>query len=265
MRVLQRTPGSGSDVLLAPKAGIAWRAADGVELYANYGESFHTNDVRGATISVDPVSGLPADRVSLFARAKGTEIGGRIERDTFNLALVGFYLDLESELVFVGDAGATEPNDATRRYGVEANAFWRPVPWLALDAAYAYTYARFRGVPTGLRRIPGSVAEVISGGVTARPVAGLDITLRVRHFGRAPLIEDGSVSSDPTTLINLAAYYIFGSIRIGAELFNLFDAQDADITYFYESQLPSETASVADRHFHPVEPRQVRILARWSF
>lgn len=59
--------------------------------------------------------------------------------------------------------------------------------------------------------------------------------------------------------------YTFGSIRIGAELFNLFDAQDADITYFYESQLPSETASVADRHFHPVEPRQVRILARWSF
>lgn len=262
---LAANAGSGSDVLLAPKAGIAWRAADGVELYANYGESFHTNDVRGATISVDPVSGLPADRVPVFARAKGTEVGGRIERDTFNLALVGFYLDLESELVFVGDAGATEPNDATQRYGIEANAFWRPVPWLSLDAAYAYTHARFRGVPAGLTRIPGSVAEVISGGVTASPVAGLDITLRVRHFGRAPLIEDGSVSSDPTTLINLAAYYTLGSIRIGAELFNIFDAQDADITYFYESQLPSETVSVADRHFHPVEPRQVRISARWSF
>lgn len=257
--------GSGSDALFAPKASAAWQVADGFELYANYGESFHTNDVRGATISVDPVSGLAAAPVPVFARARGTEIGGRIERDSFNLALVGFYLDLESELVFVGDAGATEPNDATRRYGVEANAFWRPMPWLAVDAAYAHTYARFRGVPAGVRRIPGSVAQVISGGVTASPLVGLDITARVRHFGKAPLIEDGSVSSDPTTLVNLGAYYTFGSIRIGAELFNIFDAQDADITYFYESQLPSEAEPVEDRHFHPVEPRQVRVSARWNF
>ena len=262
---LAANSGDGGDTLFAPKAGVAWRPVNTVELYANYGESFHSNDVRGATITVDPATGLNADPVPVFARARGAEIGGRIERDNFNVAVVGFYLGLESELVFVGDAGSTEPNDATRRYGVEANAFWQPVPWLTLDAVYAYTDARFRGVPSGAREIPGAVAEVISGGISASPVDGLDLTARLRHFGKAPLIEDGSVTSDPTTLVNLGAFYDFGRLRLGAELFNVFDANDADITYFYESQLAGEAGPVEDRHFHPVEPRQVRVSARVKF
>ncbi|HEV7232855.1 MAG TPA: TonB-dependent receptor, partial [Sphingorhabdus sp.] len=259
---LAANSGEGSDSLFAPKAGLAWRPVDTIELYANYGHSFHSNDVRGATITVDPATGLAADRVPVFARAKGAEIGGRIERGNFNLSLVGFTLDLESELVFVGDAGATEPNDATRRYGLEANAFWKPLAWLTLDAAYAYTDAKYRGVDPAAREIPGAVAEVISGGVSAQPMAGLNLTMRLRHFGRAPLIEDGSVMSDPTTLVNVGAFYQSGKLRVGAELFNVFDSNDADITYFYGSQLPSEASLVDDRHFHPVEPRQVRISLR---
>jgi hypothetical protein len=40
---------------------------------------------------------------------------------------------------------------------------------------------------------------------------------------------------------------------------------DNDITYFYESQLPGEAAAVENRHFHPVEPRTLRmtIETRW--
>lgn len=259
---LAANSGDGSDGLFAPKAGLAWRPFDTVELYANYGHSFHSNDVRGATITVDPATGLAADRVPVFARAKGAEFGGRIERGNFNASLVGFTLDLESELVFVGDAGATEPNDATRRYGVEASAFWQPLPWLTLDAAYAYTDAKFRGVDPSAREIPGAVAEVISGGISAKPMAGLDLTMRLRHFGKAPLIEDGSVMSDPTTLVNIGGFFQSGRLRFGAELFNIFDSNDADITYFYGSQLASEASPVDDRHFHPVEPRQIRLSLR---
>ena len=76
-----------------------------------------------------------------------------------------------------------------------SNAHWRsliqrPLPWLALDAAYAYTYARFKGVPAGLTRIPGSVAEVISGGATASPVAGLDIA-KAHHQRRVDFLLAG--------------------------------------------------------------------------
>ena len=38
-----------------------------------------------------------------------------------------------------------------------------------------------------------------------------------------------------------------------------------DITYFYESRLPGESQPVADRHFHPVEPRTLRITLETRF
>jgi len=95
---------------------------------------------------------------------------------------------------------------------------------------------------------------------------GLSASLRLRHFGAAPLIEDDSVRSDPTTLVNLGAYYARGRIKLGLDVLNLFDAKDADITYFYASRLQGEPAGgVEDRHIHPVEPRQVRASIRFAF
>lgn len=258
--------GKGSDTILTPKAALAWQAGPGIEFYANYGEGFHSNDVRGATISVDPVSGDLADRVPVYARSRGAELGARVERGGLSASLIGFWLDLQSELVFVGDAGATEPNDATRRYGAEGSLFWRPLDWLTLDATAALTRARFRGVAPGLRRIPGSVPSVVAGGASAQLGKGATATLRLRHFSAAPLIEDGSARSRPTTLVNLGAYWESGPLRIAADLLNLFNARDADISYFYASRLAGEAADgVEDRHIHPVEPRQLRLTMRYHF
>ncbi len=262
---LAANSGTGDDGLLAPKAGLAWEVLDGLELYASYGQSFHSNDVRGATITRDPVSLDPADQVQVFARAEGTEFGARVERGKFNAAITGFWLNLDSELVFVGDAGATEPRDGSRRYGVEANFFWLPADWVVIDGAYAYTDAQFVGPASGMREIPGAVPEVISAGVTINPTESLSLTGQVRHFGRAPLIEDGSVESDPTTLVNIGGFWETREFTLGVEIFNVFDVQDADITYFFESRLAGEAEAVANRHFRPVEPRQVRVSLRRNF
>ncbi len=263
---LAANSGKGSDSILTPKAALAWQAAKGVEFYANYGEGFHSNDVRGATISVDPASGGPANRVPVFARSRGEELGVRVERGGLIASLVGFRLDLASELVFVGDAGNTEPNDATRRYGSEFSLFWKPLESITLDAEAAYTRARFKGVGAGLDRIPGAVPVVLSGGVSARLTDTLTTTLRVRHFGGAPLIEDNSQRSDPTSIVNFGAYLDLGRVRLSGDVLNMFNSRDADITYFYASRLPGEpTEGVEDRHLHPIEPRQVRVSARVLF
>ena len=173
---------------------------------------------------------------------------------------------IASELVFIGDGGATEPNPASRREGVEGTLFWRPANWLVLDGSASYTRARFRNLPPGERRIPGAVGEVLGGGATMELGGGLAGTLRVRHFGEAPLIEDGSVRSEATTLVNLGLYYNWKAGRVAIDLFNLFDAKEADISYFYASRLPGEPAEgVDDIHFHPVEPRQVRASLRLAF
>ncbi len=255
--------GSADDSLLSPSAALAWEAAEGLEFYANYGQGFHSNDVRGATIMVDPQSGDPVDRVPILVRAEGAEIGARLERGAFRGSLAVFTLDLDSELVFVGDAGTTEANDASTRTGVEASLFWQPTDWLVADLSAAYTDAEF-DIPGSETEIPGAVESVIGGGV----LADLDpwtFSARLRHFGEAPLIEDGALTSDPTTIVNLSGSYDWRNVTVTLEVLNAFDAEDADISYYFESQLPGEASPVEDLHFHPVEPRQVRLSLRYSF
>ncbi len=255
--------GSADDSLLSPSIALAWQASDGIEFYANYGQGFHSNDVRGATITLDPVSGDPVDQVPILVRAEGGELGARLERGPWRASLAVFTLDLDSELVFVGDAGTTEPNDASSRTGVEASLFWQPTDWLVADLSAAYTDAEF-DIPGNETEIPGAVESVIGGGLLAR-LDPWTFSGRLRHFGEAPLIEDGSVTSEATTLVNLAASFDWRAVTLSLELLNAFDAEDSDISYFFESQLPGEAAPVEDIHFHPVEPRQVRFSVRYSF
>lgn len=191
------------------------------------------------------------------------ELGLRAERSKFTVSFVGFWLDLDSELVFVGDAGTTEPNDASRRYGAELAVFWLPLKGVTLDGSASWTHARFRGVAPGQGFIPGAAPFVLGGGISAKLSRRLTAAMRVRHFASAPLIEDGSRHSSATTLVNLAGYHDVGRLRIGMEALNLFNAHAPDISYFYASRLPGEPADgVEDRHIHPVEPRQVRLTAR---
>jgi outer membrane receptor protein involved in Fe transport len=258
--------GTGTQDIVSPKFALAWRATDDVELYANYGGGYHSNDARGAAIRVDPNTLDTADPVDLLVRARGAEIGARLASGAFNATLVGFWLGLDSELLFVGDGGTTEPNAASRRFGVEFAGFWRPSEALVVDLSAAWTDARFSDVAAGENRIPGAVPFVLAGGVTWHLTEALATTVRLRHLGPAPLIEDNSVSSDATTLVNLGGYYTWGRVRFGIDIYNLFDTKAPDISYFYASRLSGEPANgIEDRHLHPAEPRQVRATVKVSF
>ncbi len=260
-----RNSGKGHDSIGLPKVALAWRATDHLELYANYGQSYHSNDVRGATVQFDPGTDTPAGQTRVLARATGYEAGARADFGQFNATLVAYRLKLASELVFGGDSGTTEPQGATRRYGGEASLFWHPLHWLTLDGSGGITHARFVDAP-GQDRIPNSVGVVVAGGGTIAVTDKIAVTARVRHFGSAPLIEDDSARSRPTTLVNAGAYWQVGRTKLAIDVLNLFDARDNDITYFYTSRLQGEPAEgVDDYHLHPVEPRQVRVTGRYIF
>lgn len=250
--------GNGNDIVLSPKFGLAYRVNQQAELYANYGHGFHSNDVRGAAITVDPVSGDPVPNVPIIAKSRGGELGLRFEpTKDINLTVSGFWLELDSELVFVGDAGTTEVNDGSRRYGVEMAAFWQANEWLAFDLTAATTDAKFN--LDNNNYIPGSVGAVLGAGTTVTLDNGLTASLRLRHFGSAPLVEDNSVRSEATTLVNFGAAYDISNYTIEFNIFNLLGSNDRDITYFYESQLSGEATAVSDIHYHPVEPFTVRL------
>jgi outer membrane receptor protein involved in Fe transport len=260
--------GEGSDGLVSPKVGAIFGPWRGTEVYVNAGTGFHSNDARGAAITVDPVSGEPVDRVTPLVRAKGAEIGLRTVRIRgVQSTLAMWYLGIDSELLFVGDAGTTEPGRPSRRVGIEWTNYARVTPWMIVDADLAFTDARFTDDdPTGAQ-IPGALARVISAGVTLEPRTPLFGSLRVRHFGPRPLIEDGSVKSSSTTIWNAEAGYRLSSrARLVLEAFNLFDARASDIDYFYASRLPGEVADgVEDIHTHPALPRSARLGIQFSF
>jgi hypothetical protein len=111
---------------------------------------------------------------------------------------------------------------------------------------------------------------VISAGVGINPPAGVHAgpfgSLRLRHFGPRPLIEDNSVSSKQTSIVNGEVGYKFSDrIRLVLEAYNIFDAEVSDIDYFFESRLRDEPAPVADIHFHAAIPRSARMGLRISF
>ena len=64
-----------------------------------------------------------------------------------------------------------------------------------------------------------------------------------------------------TTLAYLrVGYKITPDLRVAVDVFNLFDRKASDIDYYYASRLKGEpVAGVNDIHFHPVEPRSVRV------
>ena len=260
--------GRESDSIVSPKFALVLGPWSKTEFFFNAGKGFHSNDARGTTIKVDPADGVtPADRVDALVDATGMDVGLRtalVRNTQFSVSL--WSLRLDSELLFVGDAGTTEASRASERRGVEATVIWNPLSWLIVDADLAWSRSRFRDYDEAGERIPGAVENVASVGLAIDHPSGWFGGARFRHFGAAPLIEDNRVRSDPTTLVNLEAGYRFWKrYKVSAAVYNVFDSNDNDITYFYESQLANETQPVEDIHFHPVEPRTVRVTLSASF
>jgi len=260
--------GNISDSLLSPKLSMIFGPWFNTEYFLNWGQGFHSNDARGTTITVDPKTGDPVQRVDALVRTTGYEVGLRsriLPGLTTTLAL--WRLRQDSELLFVGDAGTTEPSRPSQRTGVEWVLQYVPRPWLAFDLAAAATRARFTDDDPAGNRIPGAPDAVVSAGATVDNVNGVFGSLRWRYFGQRALIEDNTVRSQSTSLWNgRLGYYITPKLRAFVDVYNIFNSRAHDIDYYYVSRLPGEPPDgVADRHFHPVESRAVRLTVSAAF
>ena len=246
--------------LPSPKAGLVFGPFARTEFYLNAGMGFHSNDVRGIA------AGAP-----LLVRSRGAEAGVRTQAiEGLDSTVSLFLLDFDSELVFGGDTGDTSPSRPSRRIGVEWTNRYRPLLWMTLDGDLAWTQARFTSFdpanPGGGDLVPEAPAVVASAGITLGRDTGWFGALRWRYFGPRPLIEDGSVWSGPTSLVDLRAGYSFESgLKVTLDALNLFNTQADQIDYYYQSRLQGEAAAVSDVHFHPVEPLAFRFTVAKAF
>jgi len=259
--------GLANDQLLSPKFSAIFGPWATTELFLNYGHGFHSNDARGTTLSVDPATGAATTKVTPLVKTRGYEAGVRSEPlPGWQTTLSFWKLDIDSELLFVGDAGITEPARPSRRHGVEWTNLLVANAWLAFDADFSLSQARFRGDDPAGNYIPGAVATTANLGVTVDQLGAWFGAFRLRHFGPRPLIEDNSVRSSATTMANLRLGYRFDQrTQLALDVFNLFNRQVSDIDYWYASQLRGEAAAQFDVHTHPAEPRTLRLTLTHRF
>jgi len=266
--------GSRSAGMASPKASLIFGPWSKTEYFINYGWGYHSNDARGTTETLTPKEHEPAEPVTPLVRSKGGEVGLRTEVVPGLQSSVALWqLRLASELVFSGDAGDTEPNRPSKRYGIEWNNHYVARPWLLFDLDLAASHARFaqnlldeNGADVG-NYIPGSIDRVASFGISVTELGPWFGQFQVRYFGPRPLIEDNSQRSAATTLAYArVGYRITRDIKVNLDVFNLFNRKASDIDYYYASRLPGEPAEgVNDIHFHPVEPRSFRLTLTANF
>jgi TonB dependent receptor/TonB-dependent Receptor Plug Domain len=268
--------GTASTFLPSPKLSLIFGPWKKTEFYLQGGYSFHSNDGRGATQSLEPISAdnpnpnTPSTKIPALIQTRGAEIGVRTLvvpelQSTFSL----WYLRSDSELMQDGDTGGTsasqQPSD---RYGIEWGNFYALTKHLAFDLDAADSIARFTSVDvddaapgsSGGDHVPEAVGLVISSGLTLHDFHGFSSSLRLRYFGPRDLTSDGLYKSSETILLNAEAGYQFNKTwRISAEFLNLLDRHDHDIDYAYESRVTPAAAAAFQEVYHPVEPFQVRV------
>ena len=266
--LLPQNSGSQGAGLVSPKFSMILGPWSKTEYFINYGQGFHSNDARGVVGTVDPKSGDPVDKATPLVRTYGGELGLRSEFiPNLQTSLALWYLKFNSELVFSGDAGTTEAGRPSTRYGVELNNHYTPTPWLLIDLDLAWTHARFSDSDPVGNFIPNALQTVAAGGVTIQNLGPWTASIFGRYFGPAPLIEDNSARSNSTTVFSAQATYRFNpKTQLRFDVFNLFNANTNDITYYYPSRLPGEPPEgVNDYHIHPTESRSFRLGLLYNF
>lgn len=267
--LLSGNSGNTDDDLLSLKGSLIYALSASNELYLSAGQGFHSNDARGTTINVDPANGNAVTPVDPLVRSTGYELGIRsYTQQKFNASLALWTLELDSELLFVGDAGNTEVSGATTRQGIELTSYYHFTDVWTLDFEYAYTDAEFKDpVTAGGANVPGSIEHMLQAGISADFESGWFGSLRLRHLGERPLTEDGAVHSDSTTIWNVRVGLERKHWLFRADVLNLFDSNDHDIDYYYESRLTTEPSAtgVEDIHYHVIEPRTIRLSLAYKY
>jgi len=287
---LPHASGYAQEAILSPKASLVVSPTRRLDLFANIGSGFHSNDARDVVLGrrvADRVrvlqrQGLSAgeiearleadhydpdhQNIGTLPRAVGGELGVRARPlRRLNVAAAAWWLDLDREFVYVGDGGFTELSGRSRRYGLDLEARLSITAWLSADADVNLSRGAFLDEPEGTDAIPLAPRLTSTGGLTALHPKGFEGSLRYIHVGARPANEARSVTAEGYTVVTIAAAYRLGAVNVHLTVENLLDAVWNEAQFDTESRLPGEAASVSELHFTPGNPRNLRLGIAYLF
>jgi hypothetical protein len=203
--------------LLSPKLNMSFDISKNAQLYLKLGRGFHSNDARVVTRN-DSLPTLPV--------ASGGDLGINFKpanRIIVNAAV--WYMYLESELVWSGDAGTWEPSGRTNRYGADLSLRWQILDWLFFDGDVNYCIPRLIGEPKGSDYLPLSPILTSTGGLTFDHSSGWSSSLRYRYMSKRPADETASVYTQPYLIFDFKVNYKIKRWTFNVTVENLFNTE----------------------------------------
>lgn len=231
---------------VSPKVNMFYTYSPALQFYASAGMGFHSNDTR---VSVQ------ANGEEVLPTAYGADFG-LTYKPLPHLLLHGalWALDLDQELVYVGDEGIVEPSGKTRRYGIDLSARYQMARYLFADADVSFTKPRSREAAEGQDFIPLAPLVTGTGGLTLRPEKGLFGSLRIRYLKSRPANEDYSLTARGYTLADAVVGYTFKAMELKLAAENILNSDWEEAQFETQSRLRGEPEPVTEVHFTPGTP-----------
>lgn len=237
--------------MVSPKLNVQYTISKQVQLFVKAGKGFHSNDAR-VVVANNGKEILPA--------AYGTDLG-LIWKPTENIMInmAAWYLYLNQEFVYVGDAGIVEPGGKSRRQGIDLTTRFQFSKNIFANANFNFTKPRAVGEPKGADYIPLAPIFTSVGGIYYKAQKSFNGGINYRYIKDRPANEDNSVVAKGYFLMDASVNYTRPKYEIGLAFENIFNIKWNEAQFATESRLMNEPAPVTELHFTPGTPFFARL------
>jgi hypothetical protein len=235
-----------SKAIVSPKLITQYVFNENLKAFAKAGIGFHSNDSRVV---------IQQNGEEILPKAYGLDIGSVFKPNSkIIISPTLWYLELEQEFVYVGDAGIVEPSGRTQRYGADLSMRIQMTNWLYSDFDFNYTYARSIEALDGEDYIPLAPEFTSLAGLSFDFTNGINGSLRYKYLGDRPANEDYSITAKGYFVVDAVLNYDYNALTFGVSVENLFDTQWNEAQFATESRLENEPNSITEIHFTPGTP-----------
>ena len=237
--------------ILSPKVNLYYSPFKNVQLYANAGKGFHSNDTRAGG---DPLVVAQKGK-DILPPVYGTDLGLNWKpAPRLFLNVAAWYLWLKQEFVYVGDEGVVEPSGRSVRKGIDLTARYQLSKNLFFDSDLNITKPRAIDQEKGSDYIPLAPVFTSTGGLTFKRSTGLNGSLRYRYMADRPANEDYSIVAKGYFIADALINYTQKRYIVGLSVMNIFNTKWKETQFATESRLKNEAEPVEEIHFTAGSP-----------